>query len=219
MKASRPKNNRQKSSSGTIEKLPPIFTPVFRVHYPYVFEMARFQRNDGTEDTHYSVTMIFDGSTDITLLKKFIFQHIKKRWPDKGSRPQITNPLKSGNAEQKYLEFEAYKNAMFARAKTQRRIGVVDRDNLPITDPSEIYSGCVCRALIDAYTYDKAGNRGVGLGLLALQKLADGKRIGGVDAVEAFSSAPKLNNAELPDDIEEYSDSYEEDFENEEIPF
>lgn len=40
-----------------------------------------------------------------------------------------------------------------------------------------IYSGCYCIANVNIYTFDKSGGKGVALGLLSLQKIADGPRI------------------------------------------
>ena len=48
-----------------------------------------------------------------------------------------------------------------------------------ITHPSQIYSGCIVRASLNAFAYDRAGNRGISLGLNNIQKLADGERLDG----------------------------------------
>ena len=68
---------------------------------------------------------------------------------------------------------------------------IVDRNVQPILDPTEVYSGCYVRVSINAFPFKhKAGKRGASFGLLHLQKLRDGERLGGAvteDAEDVFS--------------------------------
>jgi hypothetical protein len=193
------------------QKIAPFFTPIFRALYPSLFEMKTFTNRDGTQDSRYRITMLFDKkTTDLDAIKRFMFAHIVKAWPDKNLRPKgIRRPLEDGDI--KYNEdpskFSVYKGCWAAKASTRRRVGVVDAQNLPVTDPKEIYSGCYCRALLSAYTYDKAGNRGLAFSLDAVQKVRDGKPIEGVDAVAAFKNAPVISDNELPEDAFEMAET------------
>lgn len=86
-------------------------------------------------------------------------------------------------------------------ANSDRPIGLVDGQKVPVTDPEEIrrmfYPGCWVNALVRPYAWDHpAGGRGVSWGLLAVQFAADGERIGGgssIDLDAEFSAieAPK----------------------------
>ena len=54
-----------------------------------------------------------------------------------------------------------------------------------ILDPAEVYSGCYGRASINFYGYSNR-RKGIGAGLLAIQKLADGKPFGTVGSADDF---------------------------------
>ena len=56
-----------------------------------------------------------------------------------------------------------------------------DGFNEPLLDPNEIYSGCYGRAIINFYGYNNR-RKGVGCGLLGVQKLHDGEPLGGTRA-------------------------------------
>lgn len=90
-------------------------------------------------------------------------------------------PLRDGDDEDKGEEYEGH---FFLAASSQRQPGIVDENRDPILDKDEFYSGCYGRAAINFYAFDKAGNKGVAVGLNNLQKLEDGEHLGG-----AFSSA------------------------------
>lgn len=62
-------------------------------------------------------------------------------------------------------------------SETQKPV-VVDAFGNPITDPAEVYSGCYGRASVNFYGYNNR-KKGVGAGLLAIQKLHDGEPLGG----------------------------------------
>lgn len=56
---------------------------------------------------------------------------------------------------------------------------VVYSDKTPITEPSEIYSGCFGKAVINLFVYDTAGKIGVTAGLNGVMKLSDGEPLAG----------------------------------------
>lgn len=70
-----------------------------------------------------------------------------------------------------------------ASSKTQPVI--VDAARNPILDKNEMYSGCYGRASINFYGYNNR-RKGVGCGLLAVQKLADGEPFGTVGSADDF---------------------------------
>jgi len=63
---------------------------------------------------------------------------------------------------------------------------VVDNMGRPIFDASEVYSGCYGRASINFYGYNNR-KKGIGAGLLAIQKLHDGEPFGTVGSAEDFN--------------------------------
>lgn len=64
-----------------------------------------------------------------------------------------------------------------------RKPGIVDRQLEPITDPTEIYSGCYVRASLTAFAYSNE-SKGVTFGLNHIQKIADGDPLGGMSRAE-----------------------------------
>lgn len=107
--------------------------------------------------------------------------------PQWGNKKPVNfkNPLRDGDAERP--DDANYAGCYFINASSKQRPQVIDRDKNEIVDPDDFYSGCYCRASINFYAFNQAGNKGVGAGLNNLQKLADGERLGGrMDATDEF---------------------------------
>jgi hypothetical protein len=98
--------------------------------------------------------------------------------------PKWKTPLRDGDEEKP--DDEAYAGHYFINANNKKKPGVVDATREPILDEGDVYSGCYGRAFIAFFSFDTAGNRGVGCSLEALQKLEDG---------EPFGSAIRAENA------------------------
>ena len=71
---------------------------------------------------------------------------------------------------------------MSIAAKTKP--GIVDQRREPITDSSDVYSGCYARISMNAFAYNVKGNKGVSFGLNHVQKWADGDFLGGRSRAE-----------------------------------
>lgn len=81
----------------------------------------------------------------------------------------------------------AYKNSYYLNAKNRRKPGIVDINKNEILDPSEIYSGIKVKAAISFYAYNKNGNKGIGVSLDYIMKVADGEPLGSTISLdEAF---------------------------------
>ena len=81
-----------------------------------------------------------------------------------------------------------------ASAKQQPVIVGLDMQN--ILNPAEVYSGCYIRANVNFFAYSSNGNKGIGCGLNAVQKIGDGEPLGGrVSAEEAFGGANSYNGS------------------------
>ncbi len=139
----------------------------------------------------YSVSLIIPKSDTVTIEK--IRAAIQAAYDEgqsklKGSSKtvpaleDIKIPLRDGDKERK--GDEAYKGCYFVNANSTTKPGVVDADRNPILDSSELYSGIIGRASIGFYAYNSNGNRGIACGLNNLQKLADGKPLGGHSRAE-----------------------------------
>lgn len=90
-----------------------------------------------------------------------------------------------------------------------------DQKMVPITDPNVLYPGCQIMAVVTAYGYDYEGtNKGVSIGLKALQKVGEGENIGGrvsaedyfepVDEQQDNATTGATTGDDWDDDSEEY---------------
>ena len=66
-----------------------------------------------------------------------------------------------------------------ASAKVDYPPQVVDRRVQPITDQSEIYSGCYANVAVNFFPYLFQGKKGIGAGLGNVQKIKDGENLAG----------------------------------------
>ena len=72
-----------------------------------------------------------------------------------------------------------YAGCLFFNASSKRQPGLVDQQRAPITNDTELYSGCYARVSVNFYAFNKKGNRGIGVGLNNVQKWADGESLSG----------------------------------------
>jgi len=154
-----------------------IVTKEFRVSFPHVFKPSGFEG----QDPKYSITMLFDKSTDISDLKALATQVAKEKWP-KGIPSSMRKPFRDGDEEKP--DTDGYANTIFVRASSKTKPGVVDTDLQPILDENDFYGGCYARAEITCFAYDFAGNKGVSFGLNHVQKLRDGDSFSGRGTAE-----------------------------------
>jgi hypothetical protein len=180
------KTKKTKKTEKTGKRLNRIMTPKFTASYAHVFEPTESMSGD----MKYSLAMVFKKGSDLDEIKAGIRQAIISKWgTNKADWPKnLRTPLRSGNDDRDGEGI--YKNAMFMNASSNRRPGVVDsnaNDRERLEDDDEFYSGCIARATIKFFPYDKKGNRGVGVGLQNIQKLKDGTPLDGrVDPNDDF---------------------------------
>ena len=87
------------------------------------------------------------------------------------------------------------KGCMVMTVSSKTKPVVVYADKTPMTEPTELYSGCYGRAVINFYVYNTAGKIGLTAGLNGLMKLEDGEPLaGGI-----------VTDADWDDDLEDES--------------
>lgn len=72
---------------------------------------------------------------------------------------------------------------------------MLNKQRKPIIDNEEVYSGCYGAAAVSFYAYNKSGNKGVGCGLSAFMKTADGEHLG-----DTFDAEAAFADIEIDDD-------------------
>ena len=139
--------------------------------------------NGGTPK--YSVSLIIPKSDTKTIAKiqAAIEAKLKGNGKSVPALSVLKTPLRDGDAERP--DDEAYKNAYFVNANATSAPGIVDADLNPILTRSEVYSGVYGRASITFYAFNSSGNKGIACGLNNLQKIRDGKPLGGKASAES----------------------------------
>lgn len=184
-----------------------ITTAPFRLAFPEVFKAKAFEEGAVPK---YSITLLFpkDGSAlvpglpgdGMTAIRKIAYGALKSalgadktKWPanlraiDPRTYLSPTGqdgwPFRDGDAS----EWAGFKGMVYVRATSRFPPGVVDGKRNEILDESKVFGGLICRATVNAFTFDTKGKKGVSIGLGHIQILKDdGTLFGGQRAAEAF---------------------------------
>jgi hypothetical protein len=169
-----------------------LVTPIGMVSFPAVFEPNRF---DEAAKPKYSVTLAFKkDQVDLAPLREAIKSAVVEKWgPDRTKWPVNLRkldfdtylsstgrdgwPLRDGD-EQGRPEYEGAVTVKFSSTRKPVAYGR-GLNILSDLEAEEIYPGCFCRVQTVAYAYDVSGSKGITFTLDAIQKIADGERIGG----------------------------------------
>ena len=149
-----------------------ILTPKFRVAFPNVFKPKLNQQNE----PKYGLVMLFDKNTDISELKELADEVAREKWP-KGVPTDLRSPFRDGN--EKADKYDGFKDTIAVTANSNYKPGLVNQNVEEIINQEDFYSGCYARATVNAYAYEKLGNRGVSFSVQNIQKLDDGEYLGG----------------------------------------
>lgn len=176
---------------------PKITTPIALGSYVTVFEPKAFEG----QDPKFSISLLWpkadkEAMVGLAELKRAVVEvAVKKFGPeaagwlkkDAPKNKKLDSPFRDGDIEKPEDAIYSGKVYVTAKSMANRKPQVVDGRRNPVFDEADCYSGCFFRAIVQPYAYDKAGNRGVALGLLALQVVRKGERLdGGIDASKAF---------------------------------
>lgn len=175
-----------------------VITPMFRVSFPHVFSPQK-PMQDGAE-AKYSITMLFDKSTDLKALKKAAdIAGIEKWGADKSKWPKgIKTPFKDGDDKEDLM---GYAGTTYVTARSKSMPGLINASKEDIIDESEFYAGCYARASMIAFAYETKVNKGISFALLNIQKLKDGEKFSG-----KMSAQDDFGDMEVKEETE--SDEY-----------
>lgn len=156
-----------------------MLTPEFRAGFVALFKPSKPK---GTEqDPKFSVQAFFPPTTDLKPIKAAAQEALvakfgadQTKWPKTLRSPfrknvELDKPSPGIPDDWIVMTFSATQD---------RKPGLVDHKLQDIIDDSQVYSGCWMRAEINAYAYDRQGNKGVAFGLNNVQKLRDDEPIG-----------------------------------------
>lgn len=160
-----------------------VVTGEVRFSYMHVWEPASI--NGG--DEKYSVSLLIPKSDKKTIgmINKAVEAAKEQGKTSKfgGKIPaNLKLPLRDGDEDRP--DDEVYAGCYFVNATCKNKPGIVDRNCNPITDSTEVYSGCYGHASITFYPFNTNGNRGIACGLNHIMKTADGDPLGGRSRAE-----------------------------------
>lgn len=178
-----------------------VITPKAVLSYPHLFEP---QIPPNQTDPVYSCTLVFEEGTDLSPLEKAAEAVARDKWGAKyeamKKAGKIRSPFRTDAEEKGYPE-----GSVFINIKSKAAPGVVsiypgdDGKPAKITDPSQIYPGCLARASVRPFAYDVTGNAGISFALNNIQKLGDGDRLDGRMRAEDEFEADANASADLND--------------------
>lgn len=155
-----------------------VVTNEVRLSYANVWEPKSVNGNE----PRYSVSIIIPKSDTETIelinqaIDNAITDGVPKFGGKKPNKKTIKLPLRDGDTER---EDEAYADSYFVNCNSKTAPQIVGLDRLPITDETEVYSGCFARVSINFYAFNTNGNKGIAVGLGNIQKTKDGEPLGG----------------------------------------
>lgn len=121
---------------------------------------------------------------------------INKSWG--GEKPhKLSSILHDGDTEADLKKNPEYAGHWYMSVSNPQRPGVVDKNLQPIMDGSDLYSGMWVLAALNAYPFNRQGNRGVSFGLNNLVKWRDDEALAGGASAESDFAFLKGDGASL----------------------
>ena len=167
-----------------------VVTGKVRFSYVTIFEP---KKQGDSDELKYSVMLLIPKSDTATLGKiKTAMAEARESFCKKHGASALPatpiNPLHDGDGL-KPNTGEPYgpecKGCYVISVSSKNKPVIVDAFRNPVTDPAEVYSGCYGRAAINFYGYSNK-KKGIGAGLLSIQKLHDGEPFGTVGSADDF---------------------------------
>lgn len=172
-----------------------LVTGKCRFSFCHIFEP---QEPQGGGELKYSVTLLLPKSDTDTIKKvkaaieeareNFCKRHGANAMP---MRPNTTLYDGDGTRPSGDPFGPECKNCYVITVSSKQKPVIVDAFRNPITDPTEVYSGCFGRASINFFGYARNGKKGISAGLLSIQKLHDGPAFGAVGSADDFDDGYK----------------------------
>lgn len=164
-----------------------VITGKVRLSFSNLFEPRK--NDDGTAGRYDCCLLIDKDDKDtIACINKAIenakAKGVESKWGGKIPK-NLQLPLHDGDEKEDDQYSEQFEGKMFINPKAKSRPGIVDKHGARIIDAEEIYSGCWVVAAISFFPYDANGNRGVGVGIDNVMKIADGESLAGKPSADS----------------------------------
>ena len=166
-----------------------ITTGQVRLSYVHIFKPYAGQPG---QEPKFSATVLIP-KTDFATKQRIdaainaaITDAVSSKW--NGARPpQISTPLQDGDGLRRNGEpfGPECKGHWVINASSKQQPPVCDLALNPIINQTEVYSGMYARVNLNFFGFFNSGNKGIGCGLNAVQKVADGEPLGGGVSVQS----------------------------------
>lgn len=158
-----------------------VVTPVGKL----VFDKNLFEAD---ENGKFRAALVFNNDTNIKDIEKICSEVAKEKWPN-GLPSNLKSPVKRETRADMIEKYPFMKDGVLLNAATKFEVQVLDK-HLNEIFKGDVKSGDMCRFSVSAWAYDANGNKGVGLNLLGVQKIADGEPLfNRVSARQTFSGS------------------------------
>lgn len=194
-----------------------LTTGIGTISFPHLFASTAGKNDKG--ETVYDVQLIIPKSQkeDVRDILRAIQKVGKAKWGENWKK--VRTPLRDGDAEKDELtedgttRGEKYPERLgcyFINARSTKPVGVYDRQRNVITDPGEVYGGCVGKVALTFYPYSTSGNHGIGAGLNGVQKISEGEPFGGgrpsVESMFDLLDDEDDDDLDTDDDLDDFED-------------
>lgn len=179
--------------TGYVTSTGDVVTPEGVASFVYAFEPQKPNAQNQLKAPKYSCTVLFPADADFTHLKKIAGDALNAMFGAQMSDPEFTSKLRNPFRDQGEKSFDGYVKGnkfIIATSDEQHRPMVIDGNRADIKEPRHLYSGAKIRLVVNAYAYNKAGNKGVAFGLMGIQKIGDGTPLTGGSVVSADTFSP-----------------------------
>lgn len=180
-----------------------VTTGTARLSFAHLFQPYAYQKD---QDPKYSTTILVP-KTDIACKQRIdaaiqaaIQAGIAEKWGGQ-QPPKLGIPVYDGDGVRPSdgMPFGAEcKGHWVFTASSKQPVSVVDQQIQPILNQTQVYSGMYARVSVSFFAYNN-NKKGIGCGLNAVQKVADGEQLGGgISADEAFGGSNAYGGQSAP---------------------
>ena len=168
-----------------------LTTPIGFIYFPALTEPLPMNPFTNKPEEHFSATLLLESGTDLTSLKKAVYDTATEMWPEgvedsrhdsetKGKvfsvkdalkKGILHNPLLTKNLSQKGFP----EDSVYIRVKTKQQPVIVDSQRESI-DPSTVQAGNKVCMSVSIFPFDKYGGaKGITIWLNGIQRVSKGK--------------------------------------------
>lgn len=151
-----------------------VVLPEMRLSYTHLFEPRAIKAGD---EAKYSTAVLIPKSDTKTIkaINDAVSKVIEQNQDTLKTKKGLKHPLRDGDTES---DDPAYAGHYFLSANSKTQPAVVDLNRQEIIDPRQVYSGVYGRVSVNFYAFNVTSNKGVAVGLNAVQITKDGEPLG-----------------------------------------